>query len=227
VGAIGAGQGIQAPSVCSAAYQLSSCDYVTNNYNTANGANLWSQFNTIYEGDIEAGQFMIDLMVANSDPRLAIYWLPVDTLGDYVGGPPDFTGSSSALSNFNPIRVNNGFQQPLVTYAENELLLAEAYYQLGNYGLALVHLNNEQTEQGVPLATSVTPANNGLMQIMNEKYIALFQNVEIWNDWKRTGLPALPGATSIPRRLTYPLTEYTANPNIGGPGPATNWNDPQ
>ena len=26
---------------------------------------------------------------------------------------------------------------------------------------------------------------------MTEKYIALFQNIEVWNDYKRTCLPAL------------------------------------
>ena len=30
-----------------------------------------------------------------------------------------------------------------------------------------------------------------LADIMTEKYIALFQNTEVWNDWKRTCLPAL------------------------------------
>jgi SusD/RagB-like outer membrane lipoprotein len=226
IGAIGNGQGIQMPSVCTGGFNLPSCDYLSDNFNTATGANLWSQFNTIYAGDVEAGAFMINLMVANSDPRLPIYWSPIDAQGDFAGGAPDFSGSPSAISNFSPTRVNNAFQQPLVTYAENELMLAEAYYQIGQYSLALLHLNNEQTEQGVPLSGSVTPGSNGLQQIMNEKYIALFQNLEIWNDWKRTGIPALPGAASIPRRLTYPLTEYSANPNIGGPGPTNNWNDP-
>jgi hypothetical protein len=57
---------------------------------------------------------------------------------------------------------------------------------------------------------------------MNEKYVALFQNPEVWNDWKRTGFPTLVGTP--PRRLTYPISEREANPNTPADG-ARNWND--
>jgi hypothetical protein len=57
---------------------------------------------------------------------------------------------------------------------------------------------------------------------MNEKYVALFQTLETWNDYKRTGFPTLAGTP--PRRLTYPFTEREANPSIPADG-ARNWND--
>lgn len=59
----------------------------------------------------------------------------------------------------------------------------------------------------------------GLNQIALQKWIALYgQGIEAWSEWRRTGVPNLPlarspqaGVTAIPRRLTYPTTEYTFN----------------
>ena len=110
-----------------------------------------------------------------------------------------------------------------MTHVENELILAEAAFQIGDAS-AQAHLDNARTAQGLP-----TIPLAGLASIMTEKYIALFQNLEVWNDYKRTCLPALTpasGASQIPVRLVYPLSERTANPSISSPGPARNWNDP-
>jgi hypothetical protein len=75
--------------------------------------------------------------------------------------------------------------------------------------------------------------------VMIEKYIAMYQNVDVWSDYKRTCLPVLTPfgtATEVPGRLPYSSTERTANPNIPLPSafPAgttavsqlRNWNDP-
>jgi len=68
---------------------------------------------------------------------------------------------------------------------------------------------------------------------MTEKYIALLQNIETWNDYKRTCIPNLTPVNNsqggvIPGRLLYPLQERQTNPNIPLPSqqPARNWNDP-
>jgi len=68
---------------------------------------------------------------------------------------------------------------------------------------------------------------------MTEKYIVLFQNIETWNDYKRTCIPNLTPVNNsqggvIPGRLLYPLQERQTNPNIPAPSqqPARNWNDP-
>ena len=61
---------------------------------------------------------------------------------------------------------------------------------------------------------------------MEEKYVTLFLNPEVWNDYKRTCLPSLapaptvsspgaaPRATPIPGRLPYGQSEITSNPNV-------------
>lgn len=88
-------------------------------------------------------------------------------------------------------------------------------------------MNAVRADAGLPGLGSVT-----LADIMTEKYIALFQNTEVWNDWKRTCLPALTpaqGATGgIPARLLYAQSERNTNPNIPLPSdqPLRNWNDP-
>lgn len=63
-----------------------------------------------------------------------------------------------------------------------------------------------------------------LQQIIEEKYIALFGvAVEPWNDWRRTGYPALSvptnaitSVTAVPRTLFYPQSEIDLNPNCPG-----------
>ena len=65
---------------------------------------------------------------------------------------------------------------------------------------------------------------NMLRQIIEEKYIALFGVTnEPWNDWRRTGYPAISipanaesGVTAVPRTLFYPQTEIDLNPNNPG-----------
>ena len=59
-------------------------------------------------------------------------------------------------------------------------------------------------------------ANPTLADIMTEKYIILYQNLESWNDYKRTCLPVMHparGKTVIPGRLYYGQTEEQTNPN--------------
>ncbi|MEA5137849.1 SusD/RagB family nutrient-binding outer membrane lipoprotein [Arcicella rigui] len=70
--------------------------------------------------------------------------------------------------------------------------------------------------------TSVKYAGNnatGLTQILNQKYIAFFQNsgYEAYFNWRRTGVPTFlvgPGTgngTKIPLRFQYPLSELSTN----------------
>jgi hypothetical protein len=73
---------------------------------------------------------------------------------------------------------------------------------------------------------------------MEEKYVTLFLNIEAWNDYKRTCLPALapspaslgsstPGTNPVPGRLPYGITEINANPHTPAVSPVgRNPNDP-
>jgi hypothetical protein len=184
--------------------------------------NIWHQFVAVsWPQYLSAGKFLVDLLNSTSDPRLPEYFAE-NSDGNFVGAAP---GQNVGVnpSELSETRLDGGFRQPFVTYVENELILAEAAFRIGDASAA-THLNNARTAQGLtPLGTA------DLATIMTEKYIALFQNMEVWNDYKRTCLPDLTpatGASQIPVRLVYPLSERTANPSISGPGPARNWNDP-
>jgi hypothetical protein len=53
---------------------------------------------------------------------------------------------------------------------------------------------------------------------MTQKYLGLFMQVEVFNDWRRTGIPSLTTSADnvtndiIPRRYPYPISERLENP---------------
>ncbi len=135
----------------------------------------------------------------------------------------------STISAVGGTRISATFRQPFVSYAENELMLAEAYNKTSQDALAITHLNNERAT--VPLSNVVGATGAALLDsIMTEKYVALFQNIEVWNDYRRTCLPALtPYLTAngalpaygnkVPGRFYYGANERNTNTNI--PAPST------
>ncbi|HEY9516716.1 MAG TPA: SusD/RagB family nutrient-binding outer membrane lipoprotein [Gemmatimonadaceae bacterium] len=186
--------------------------------------NLWYQFMVIQRaGYTSAGAFMVNLLKSTNDPRLEQYYAP-NSQGEIVGVPPG--GGTAEASSVSDVRLAQDFRQPMVTFAENQLIRAEAALNGGDAGTAVAAYNAERTAAGVPTAGSVT-----LEDIITEKYIALFQQLEPWNDYKRTCLPDITPAQprGVPGRLLYPLSaERNANPNIPAPSsqPVRNWNDP-
>src|SRR2546430_1206247 len=174
--------------------------------------------------DVVAGKFLVDLMNARSDPRLPEYF-GKNKGGGYGGQDMNVPQSSDAISAIKGGGRNApDFQQPLVTYQENELILAEAYSQTGNDPVALTHLNNARAVAPLPALVAITGAAL-FDSIMTEKYVALFQNIEVWSDYRRTCVPALvPYRTAngadphwrdkIPGRLYYSGTEGNVNSHV-------------
>ena len=64
---------------------------------------------------------------------------------------------------------------------------------------------------------SETSSTITLEKVMNQKYISLFTQLEVYSDWRRTGFPTLTKATGatieIPRRLPNILEERQYNGN--------------
>jgi hypothetical protein len=149
-----------------------------------------------------------------------------------------FDSTSSSTGFMSSYRLDPGYQQPLMTYAENQLIIAEAQFELGAGAAALTALNNEENSWHSATAwhnalpgVAVTGGPATLANIMSEKYITMFQQVEVWNDWKRTCIPALSKITTgspnplfpgIPARIYYGLTEQQTNHNVPAPGTAPN-----
>jgi len=199
-------------------------DYSSYHSTTPTEWNMWYQFQQDRDSYMRDGAFLVNLLKSRNDPRISTYFEGPSSVGSAPGE------SNTAASNLSAIRNAPAFRQPLITYAETQLIIAEASYQTGDQAGALVALNKERASQGltVPLAGLVGPAL--LTEIMTEKYIALFQNIEVWSDYRRTCQPQLtpfPGKT-IPARFLYPFSERNTNPNIPAPSaqPQRNQNDP-
>ena len=202
--------------------------------------NMWAQFQTSsgFGSDLEAGKPLVDYMNARGDPRLALYFCK-NALNTYGGDDFNNPQPSNTVSSFGcqPPRFADDARIPYVTYAENELILAEAYNQTGDDASARTHLNNAYAT--VPGLASTAGAAAGavlLDSIMMEKYVTMFQNIESINDYRRTCIPAIAvvvnqeGFTHVPGRLFYPQNERNVNPNIpdasttlGAADPANHW----
>lgn len=205
-------------------------DFTTYQSGSTGENNHWNQFRLGRGTDISAGKFLVDLMKSRSDPRLTAYFSPGATApgGAIIGAPPgeEFDGTEAWLSD---VRGAAEFRQPILTFAENQLIRAEAQYKTNAQPAALATLNAFRSSVGLAAKNGLTgPAL--LTAIMEEKYVALFQNTEVWNDYRRTCYPNLTPAagTSIPARLLYGTDERRANPNIPSPSqqPKRNQLDP-
>jgi len=195
-------------------------------------SNIWYQFfTTAAFGYMAAGKNLVDQLNAAGDPRLAEYY--TGTPNDpsiYVGADPGVTLNPGDISTLSDARLAPDFAQPLVTWAENQLIAAEVYSVQGQDAQALTLLTEVQAAAGVTTDPSLTGAAL-FNAIMTEKYTQDFQNVEAWSDWRRTCVPAFtafpPGYTSPPLKLPIPFTETTANPNLVVTDPfQPTWNNP-
>jgi len=186
-------------------------DFLTTHTAATSERNIWYQFSqTSFGPDLVAGSALVDLMNERNDPRLPQYF-ERNSLGGFGGNDVNGATPSDDVSqlNLDPTR-----RQPLVTWAENQLILAEAKFVRQGAAAALPHLT------AVRAAYGLAPVAATLQSIMLEKYVALFQNIEVWSDYKRTCIPALTPAPSavfknkIPGRVYYGTTEHNVNPNI-------------
>ena len=197
-------------------------------------ANVWAEFLSTRQ-DIVAGNTLIRILKARSDPRLAAYF-DANAKGQFIGSDQNNVAvpKDSAPSVINTgVRRQFAFRQPIVTWAENQLILAEAKYMTGDSAGAVVNVDAVRTAVGMPALGNVS-----FTDVMTEKYIAMYQNIDVWSDYKRTCIPALTPfgtATEVLGRLPYGSAERTSNPHIPlpsaypagttGSSPVRNWND--
>ncbi|MDP9206882.1 MAG: SusD/RagB family nutrient-binding outer membrane lipoprotein [Gemmatimonadota bacterium] len=197
-------------------------DWKTLHSEATSERNMWLQFQlTSFGQDLVAGSRLVQIMKAQNDPRLPDYFGTNSTggYGGYDVATQQTVGEPSPIANSN--RNVPTFGQPIITYDENQLILAETAFRAGDIGNAAIALNNVRARYGKSLIPAPT-----LADIMTEKYIALFQNIEYWNDYKRTCLPVLTpalGRSVVPGRIPYGFTEVQTNTNTPpDPGPTLN-----
>jgi hypothetical protein len=186
--------------------------------------NLWYQFTVVQrQGYLIGNPAFLALLESRNDPRRETYF---DDEGDFLQG----TGEGDTD------RVDPGYDQRLVTSQENHLIRAETAYRAGAFGDALAQLQAARADAAAVEGVTLPALPAGLTgptllrEILTEKYIALFQSLEPWNDYKRTCFPNLPqpGTVKIPARLLYDTAERQTNSSIPGAEaqPTRNANDP-
>jgi starch-binding outer membrane protein, SusD/RagB family len=197
-------------------------------------ANIWAGFLSQRGGDIRAGHTLVQMLKDRNDPRLQAYFNP-NAAGEFFGLSQNNTVVGGPASEINSaVRRQFTFRQPIVTWAENQLIMAEAKFRLTGAAAALPHVNAVRQAVGMPALASVT-----FEDVMREKYIAMFQNIAVWSDYRRTCIPAITPfgtAAEVPGRIPYGSFERTNNPNFPlpsefpakttGVSPLRNWNDP-
>lgn len=225
-----ANQGInEAPTtVAQAVHGQAPGDFRAFHGNTDSDANIWEQFIRA-RSDLAGNERFISVLRARTgDPRLEGYFDPASD-GAYRGANQFGLGEGPWSDVDLTTRRAKTFRQPLVTWTENQLIIAEAQFRLGNQAAALEAVNRVRTALGMPaLAAPIT-----LEQIMVEKWIAQFQNIDAYADFRRTCFPRLqPGgsnpaapAARVPGRLPYGGNERLQNPNVPPPSqqPADVW----
>ncbi len=147
---------------------------------------------------------------------------------------------------------------PIVTFEENMLILAEAGFRSAGFAKGLEHLNEYRAylaaggymtnaapadlqydayvtadfeNGGMENLDGVSADNALLREILEERYVTFFGQIEGFNDTRRTmneaavRVPVVPNTGSqLPERFLYPTSEIDRNPNV--PKPVPNFFDP-
>lgn len=195
-----------------------------------NSLNQWYAFQ-ISRGDyIKMAEGFVNFLNTISDPRLPFYAAP-DAAGGISGTP---LGSITTTTSDIAYLSEPDSPSPLVTYVEAKFIEAEAALRANDKARAAA-AHNEAIKTHIKQATgadapaayitaqaSETEATISLEKIMTHKYVALFTQFEVYNDWRRTNIPALSPnpnglVAGIPRRLPTPQNERLYNTNAPNP----------
>ena len=173
--------------------------------------NFYENFVKQRSGYLLPNENFVDILESRNDPRLSEYF-------------------NADLDNISDERLDPGFDQPIITANENLLIWAEALQRTGADNLALGKLNEARALAGLGALTGLT-GKPLLGEILTEKYIALYQTIEPFNDYKRTCFPNLKSNVDgqiIPARLFYDVSEVQTNTSLkkANEQPRRNANDP-
>lgn len=166
-----------------------------------------------------------------ADPRAERWFYKI---GDEIIGAPSGTNSSdqphvkySGISMENVLYENAPL--PIVTYAEMKFIEAEANLRVGKTNEAyaayqeavrqaclVAGLAEDQVDEYTGQGTVFQGASQlTLNDIIKQKYIYfwMFQPVEAFNDYRRTGIPEMQNPYGVIKRFPYPASELERNPN--------------
>jgi hypothetical protein len=199
-------------------------DFMATYGSAGNELNPYDAFESSRGGYIRMGGTLVDMMNGMSDPRVAIYCAK-DTGGNYSGTP---VGSIDNVTS--PIgSYLRGTSMDIISFVEAKFIEAEAHFRKGNLPEA-ADAHNDAVKASIEKVTggadatyeaayaSETSSSITLDKIMTQKYVAMFGQIEVWADWRRTNIPALTPnpksqLSSIPRRMPSSLEERLYNTN--------------
>lgn len=194
----------------------------------ATGENPWFQESNDRSHHAISNTFF-DLLTNRNDPRANIFFGTVGTTGEVRPAPNGRADSDQAgilYSRASRDYVTATSPMSLITYDEIKFIEAEARLRLGQaqqaraayldaVAGALVREDVAEADREAYLAQpTVAPEAITLENIITEKYISLwlFQPIEAFNDYRRTGFPALTNVLGAPpRRFPYPQSEIDSN----------------
>jgi hypothetical protein len=180
--------------------------------------NLFYEFSITRAGDIEVDSTWVNLARTIGGTTLLQKYVEPNSAGNFVGSPHN--ASAAGVSSF---VLPADKSQDIVTYDENQMILAETYYRLGNELAARTTLVDYLNSVGEP--TSGVGGLTGaqlLVRILLTKYVNLFMNPEVWADYRRTCVPNLTLSSTtnqsfVPARFYYGYNERISNPNVPPP----------
>ncbi|MEJ2335972.1 MAG: SusD/RagB family nutrient-binding outer membrane lipoprotein [Gemmatimonadales bacterium] len=199
---------------------------------------------------MRSNDFIVSMMnngtpgnLEDDEPRASVYWRLAtgDFTGQRIGHRTGATeGDPGVSASWINVPGEMEYPLPIATCSETYLIIAEANAALGSEAAARAALEDalgcQEQWWGVDLSELKDRAG-GLAgealfeEIMKQKFIGLFLELETWNDYKRTCLPArvpAPGHSAIPGRWLYSVNERQTNENVPPPEeqPDRNDNDP-
>ena len=171
--------------------------------------------------DIRMGATLIDMMLANDDPRLPFY-AEEDADGNYSGSVSRSANADASYPGPNIAAFDASTK--LMTYSELKFIEAEARLVLGQgdaqaayeeaVAASVLRVTGEANTAW--LDANINGVTATLSDIMNQKYIEGVATNQPYADYRRTGLPILTLApdgviSEIPVRFPYPQSELDYN----------------
>lgn len=155
--------------------------------------------------DTDVGGSYRALMEGLGDPRL-----------DILGAPHTVPDGSETD---HPIFVQNR-AFPILTYMEQEFIRAECLAETGGdpSDALSAAVGASFAEAGLTsddAAAYTSGLGASVEDIMTQKYIAMLADMEVFNDWRRTGVPSLTPniGDQVPRKFPLAQTEVLSNTN--------------
>jgi len=155
--------------------------------------------------DTQVGESYVALMESLNDPRVATYGFPHTADGDH------------------PV-LQQGRNYPLLTFTEAKFIEAEALAKTNGdpeaaFEAAVASSFMDAALEDDPAGYLGSLGTVTADVIAVQKYIAMFNDPEAFNDWRRTGIPALTPnvGAQVPTKLPYAETERLSNSNTPQP----------